>query len=236
MLKINILIAEDDIVVQNFLTDVIRKAEPSCNILMAVSENEAWNIAQENSIHLFIIDNGLKDSSGYVLSKRIRKLQKYAYTPIIFETIDPEPIVEYAAEFRYVGYFVKPLSNIEVEKLLKAVFNIINKAPAASLEIRSKNGIETVEFYEIIYIAAAYKGTKIFTKQKVLHSHDYLKDILEKLDGRFSQCHKSFIVNYFCIDEFDINMEYVTLSDVKTKIPIGRTFKSEFKINFNNAR
>lgn len=235
MENLKVLIAEDSYGTQRLLINAIKNIEPTCEVFTAVSESEAWRIAQDNYMHLFIIDNGLQGAAtGYDLSLKIRNDQKYVYTPIIYETINPRPMLEYAIKFRYVDYIVKPTPIEEIEKKLSIVFKLIKSAPKSTIEVESKTGVEILDYSDILYITTHRKGIKILGRDKILFSHDVMRVVVEKLDFRFAQCHKSFIVNCFYVNKIDLKSDHIFLKEDKVKIPIGRAFRNDFLLRYSN--
>lgn len=228
MHNINILIAEDEAKIQELLTIAIRNVNPSCHIFTAVSVDEGWRIAQENQIHLFIIDFGLVDSDGADLADKVRGEQKYFGVPIIFETIEEKPLLKYVYKFRPVDYIVKPFTIEDIEKRLIVILRVIQESLKSGkyIEIKKFGKVSNVSFEEIVYVSASANKTLIHTTKKVFKCGENLTSVMDKLDIRFTQCHKGYIVNCFYIANFDRSNEIITLKEFTDTIPIGRAYRN----------
>lgn len=223
------LIAEDRLETQQLIIMAVLRINPMCEIYTAVRESDGWEIAQEHQIHLFILDIELIDSTGFELADRISESQKYFHVPVVFETINPRPLLRHMYKYQYINYIVKPFT---MENLLESfipIFEIIYETldRITYIEVKDRHMSKRVSFDEVIYISAFINGSIIHTEKHTYSSEESLKSLIEKIDERFIQCHKSYIVNMFCWGEINNSNDTVQLKGINKEIPIGRTFKKD---------
>lgn len=82
-LGINLLIAEDNTVNMRLLTTYINNLYDGVNIFKAKDGKEAYEIFKEHNIDLLITDIQMPGLNGFVLTKKIKRLQKGKNTPVI---------------------------------------------------------------------------------------------------------------------------------------------------------
>ena len=110
----NILIAEDDIIQRENLKKIIQGIDKNFIIYEAEDKNEAFKISCENTIDIFFIDIGLKNSSGLDLAMKIRKLDKYEFSWIIFLTTHLQYIIQAFKNVHCYDYILKPYDKEEI--------------------------------------------------------------------------------------------------------------------------
>lgn len=136
-------------------------------------------------------------------------------------------------ELNVVDYLLKPFS---FQRFVKAVSKIAIKETGNEKATKNdmvdnsifiKSGHEHIKINtaNILFIKSDADYTEVVTKEKMHLSSDALKLWIEKLDTKFCQVHKSYIVNTHHIIKVSGNQIYIEGS---YKIPIGRAFKTIF--------
>ena len=90
-MKKTVLIIEDDANQLMMLKQLVLSVNEGAEILTADNETIAYKILMERTIDVFLVDIILDtrkpgDTSGVRLVERMRKIQKYIFTPVIFIT------------------------------------------------------------------------------------------------------------------------------------------------------
>lgn len=173
----------------------------------------------ETPIDVLFLDVHLPKLSGIDFLKSIPKPPH-----IILTTAFSEYALE-GFELDVVDYLLKPFS---FERFLKAV-NKIKRIEQSEqpiihqhvLFVKSKGVIQKVSTTQISYIEAKGDFVLIHTKEKRYTANSSLQNILQKLEGRFIKCHKSFVVNIDKIDRIVGNQ----IKLERASVPIGRTHK-----------
>ena len=91
IMKRNVLIIEDNEACRDALAEITRRCEAAGAVFCAGSSAAAYRYALEETIHLFLVDIILEpenpgDISGLIFAEKIRGIERYKYTPIIFVT------------------------------------------------------------------------------------------------------------------------------------------------------
>lgn len=233
-----VLIVEDDQRIQQFLLNAIKRLNPTINILLTDSASKATIIAEDQHIDIFIVDIQLIDFKGTDFVKKIRSIHKYKFTPIVFETgIATEELYAYR-ELKCFYYLVKPYTEAEFCRVMVDVFaylNYTNPTPDdATLKIEQKGFLFEYYLRDLYYIESFGKKLCLHLVrdgqlEEILISSYSLKRVLELVDERFVQVHKSFIVNRNQVEMVDWTSQTVKLRGVDVFVPIGLKFQEVLK-------
>lgn len=188
----------------------------------------------DHCIHLFDIEiNGSKN--GLQLAKQIRE-NDYS-SEIIFLTSHVELSFNvFKYKLRVLDFIAKDYDlDDKVFDALKIALQLYNEKfsdKSKYLTVKTKEKLHRIPFANIHYIDAKNSNKKIclHTDDYNLEFYDTLKKITEKLDSRFIQCHRSYIINADKIDTInsDYSNLYVLLRN-GTRISVSRTHLKELK-------
>lgn len=232
------LIIEDDQRVQQFLRVALMRLQPTIQIEVTDSAVEALVIAKAKTIDFFIVDIQLVDFKGTDLVKQIRMIPAYRFTPIVFETgIATEELYAYR-ELKCFYYLVKPYTEVEFAKVMTDVFAFLdyaeNTVDEQTLKIEQKGFLFEYYLKEIAYIESFGKKLCLHVErdgklEEVMISSYSLKRMLELLDERFVQVHKSYIVNREKLEKVDFAQQTLKLRGVVVALPIGLKYQDVLK-------
>jgi DNA-binding LytR/AlgR family response regulator len=239
----NILIVEDDKIQRGNLKKMIQGIDKSLTIYEAEDEDEALKISRHNTIDIFYIDIGLKNSSGLDLATELRKVDKYEFSWIIFLTTHVEYITQAFKQVHCYDYILKPYDK---EKLIDVIKRItLHVHNSAVIERKYvvfdlREGI-FIKIYvdEIIFIEVNIRTCTVHTKKGKYEVKGLsLKQSLKLTNSKnIIQCHKSFAVNIkyitkiekLSIKSYEIffeNYEKSALLSYKCKDVIMENFKN----------
>jgi DNA-binding LytR/AlgR family response regulator len=229
----NVLIIEDDRAIQKFLKNTLEILPQEFTIYHTDSATEALNLAKDIEMDFFIVDIQLVDYKGTDLVKQLRTMPTYVYTPIVFETaVLTEELYAYR-ELKCFYYLVKPFTQLEFQKVIQDVLKYLSHIQIdeqPKLRIEQKGFIFEYQLKDLMYIESF--GKKIFLHikrdgnlMKEMISGYSLKAFKEKLDNRFVQVHKSFIINQDMVEQIDKVEQTIRLRDEDTLIPIGLKYR-----------
>lgn len=237
-MQMRALIIEDDQRVQQFLRVALMRLQPTIQIEVTDSAVEALVIAKAKTIDLFIVDIQLVDFKGTDLVKQIRMIPAYRFTPIVFETgIATEELYAYR-ELKCFYYLVKPYTEVEFAKVMTDVFAFLdyaeNTVDEQTLKIEQKGFLFEYYLKEIAYIESFGKKLCLHVErdgklEEVMISSYSLKRMLELLDERFVQVHKSYIVNREKLEKVDFAQQTLKLRGVVVALPIGLKYQDVLK-------
>jgi two-component system LytT family response regulator len=234
--EVRIIIVEDNVQEQRFLHDTIRKMNSNVKFYFSNTAENALQIAYEEPIDIFILDIELTDKdSGILLAKKIRRINQYFNSPIIFSTSFGNYEMKVFREVRCQTFILKPLeSNKIVKAYLDAMKSVNLSKENRNLDKKEKTFMLTYKGVCHIYILreiVLFKSIGNYVQVvccnrhngelDITVKHETLKNIslrLEEIEeGNFARCHKGFIVN----------MRYVTQID---------WLHRNLKLRFNNSQ
>lgn len=227
-----IMIVEDDILIAKGLKAIIESIDNKLAISVTGYAEEALSYLEDNVYDAFLLDIQLEDYSGIELAKKIRDINKYKLTPIIFITAIPSRELMAFKEIHCYDYIIKPFREEEVRKALETIINHgikkINRP--STFKIIQKSYTYILKQDEIIYIESSNKNLLLVTINEEIRLSNYtIRKILEELDNNFIQCHRGFIINTKHIKKINHGDNSIKIRNVDELIPIGRKFKEHLK-------
>lgn len=237
-MKKRILIIEDSTKWIEEITELIKETSYETTIFVATNITEAYLLAMENSIDLFIIDiildvNVPGDVSGIKFADNIRKNIKYQYTPIIFISCLEDPKMYAYANIHCYGYIEKPFLKEKTLNMIEEALNFPLKKVVSKeyIYFRKEGILYGFHVNDIVYIESNAKRTLINSIHEIVEvPYRSIKSILTELDSdAFIQCNRRSIVNKKYIEYIDFPNRYIKLRGIKDTIEIGVILKSKFQ-------
>ncbi len=230
MLK-NILIIEDDEIQLNGIKATLKNYDKNFVIYTTTNDLDAAKIYESQTIDLFFLDvdltNAGSDETGIDIGKKLRTLDRYKTTPIIYITGVPEMIHSAVNDIHCFNYISKPYKE---EHIIKALQDLSTPdAPGTSaITIRDLNGVSTtLKCKDIIYVRTEGHIQNIYTLTGPFSTRvKNIKDLLSELPEYFIQIHKSHIINCQYIKSYDKTMCMVSVGTIS--LPVGRSYKKDF--------
>lgn len=233
-----ILILEDNPTTLKNLTQIVQNVDIKNAVYSFHELKDAYQCAMNKGIDLFIVDiildrNKPGDSSGLKFVENIRKVNHYAFVPIIFVT-SLEDAKLYTYENLHCYSFVeKPF---DIERLRKLVEQCLHFEESINLSktlyFRKEGIILAVNREDIVFTECINHIMYIHIKNGEVLEIPYitLKKIVDELDcNDFIQCSRNTIVNKKFINNIDIPNRVIQLKESKGKVDIGITFKPKIK-------
>ena len=203
----------------------------------AESSEKAYRYALEYHIDLFIVDIILDtsipgDVAGTKFVETIRKIDRYAFTPIIFTTSLEDADLYAYAQLHCYRYFEKPYDNEEFINVVKETLKFETVKKERRYYSYKKEGIHyTVKVEDIVYFQNDRYNVFIHCKDREVIKAPYksIKNILLELKSdRFLKCNGKTIVNVDFVDSTDPVNRYVTLIDSYGMLDLGERLKHSF--------
>lgn len=231
MKKIKVLVVEDEIIIADNICDTLQELgfetlEPALNY------TEALALIENNMPDIAILDIQLSGKkTGIDLAKKINTSYKF---PFIFLTSNADVLtLNEAKKVRPQAYLIKPFSKTELYTTIEIVHNnFLSKVEEVgnnkqekedALFVKSKDAMIKLYFNEILYLKSAHVYVEIVLKNKITHLvRASLNQISTKLDNRFIQVHRSYIINLNFVDK--INSSTLTIQN--EKIPVSKKYKA----------
>ncbi len=193
---------------------------------------QTMNSNLENKI--YILDIEVEDSSGLEVAKQIREKDWKSIIIILTAHYELETLA-YKSKILLLDFISK------YELYDEKIYNIIKlcierKLNDDKLKIKTKNGIERIDYKDIVCILYdSYKRkSKIITLYSKYETSESLKGIKEKLKGNFMYTHKSCIVNMDNVKTIDIKNKVIVFSNNTKTDLLSRKYLKEVKEYVNN--
>lgn len=200
---INILVVEDEEIQRKNFIKMIKEVDKNINVYEAEDEEGALQIAKDYNIEFFYFDISLKASSGLELALKIRKIDKYELSWIIFITTYKQHALYAFKKIHCYDYILKPYNKEDVKNMTKRIISHISSKNISYDEsekyvLFEKNKIKIKVFLKDIYfIEVVLRNTIVHTVQgKYELDRMSLKNVLSLVKNDFIiQSHRSYIIN-----------------------------------------
>jgi two-component system LytT family response regulator len=222
-----IIICDDDTLIIEQLKKYIESYFESCNLkcptLVSYTSGESL-LADKDEKDMVFLDIEMPGLNGIYVGNELKKSNKNV---IIFVVTSYSEYLDEAMRFHVFRYLSKPVDVQRFNRNLKDAIAYYNSI-TTKIPIETRHGVYSFPASQIIAIEA--QGRKVIvhtTKQDFdsIHNMDYWLAQLPK--NSFFQTHRSFIVNFEHIVDFD--HATIHLSDCQLKAYLTRRKYSSFK-------
>ena len=231
-----VLILEDNESSLNGLRKAVEEISGKIHVCAARSIEEACQILYQYRTDLFILDIVLTttvpgDTSGIILAEKIRKIDYYKFTPIIFITalIDPE-LYAYRNLHSY-GYIEKPFNMDEVVELIASALRFPSPEIKTQIEYFRKDGILiAIDLKRVVYAEVCNRAMSIHLVDDVLEiPYITVKRFLQQSQmNELLQCNRYTVVNMLFVKSIDLTRRYLQMRD-GTRIEIGMAYADQLR-------
>ena len=119
----NILVLEDEKSQRDALVKIIEKNFLDSKVYSSESLAKARQFLTEKRFDLFLLDIEVLDGSGIEFAKKIRKIDKYKLTGIVFITANLIHMLEAFKEIHCYDFLIKPYNERNVLDIIKLFEN-----------------------------------------------------------------------------------------------------------------
>lgn len=236
----NVLIVEDNRAAAEMLQHIVEEVEMEHNVYTACNSMEAYEKAMQYTIDVFLIDiildskqNG--DVSGLAFAQKMRGIEKYRFTPMIFTTSLMDPKLYAFTNIHSYAYLEKPYDPNEVKKIVEnALEYTTEREEDKQLFFRKEGLLFVVNIKEMIYIENSAHCLTIQTQMEQMKMpYKSCKKLMEEIDCKdFMQCSRSTIVNMKYVQALDSVNRYLVLKDGMGNLEIGTAYLKKVKEYF----
>lgn len=236
-----VLILEDNLTMNDYLQKIVAEIDIKQHVFAFSDIKDAYQCALEKRIDLFVIDIILDtsvpgDSSGLKFVDRIRKIENYKFTPVIFVTsLEDAKLYTYERLHCY-SFIEKPFEPQRLKELVRECLYFSNDIEIRKTLYFRKDGIIlAVDREDIVYAESINHIMNIHTKQGDILKIPYitLRRLVEEADSAdFMQCSRNTIVNKSYIANVDIPNQIIQLKGGLGKVEIGIMYKKQLKEMF----
>lgn len=233
-----ILILEDNNATLKFIPTIIREISVKNAVFECSDIKVAYQCAIEKNIDLFIIDIILDtsrpgDSSGLKFVDGIRRIDRYAFTPVIFVTSLEDARLYTYEKLHCYSFIEKPFDPNKLKEMVMQCLNFPSVEQKRKTMYFRKDGIIlAADREDIVYVECINHVLNIHTIQGDLLSIPYvtLKKFLSDVDSDdFIQCSRSAVVNSCYVHNIDITNRVIQLKNQIGTVEVGIMYKKGLK-------
>lgn len=199
----NIYICEDDSVSMERLLNYINIFVERCHIKnceIKLFDDGRDLLADAGQKDIVFLDIEMPNLNGIYIGQELAKSDKN--TIIIIVTSYTEYLDE-AMKFHVFRYLSKPIDKQRLFRNMKDAMQLYANI-TATLPIETKDGVHTILTNQIVFVEAIARKIIIHTVDGDYNSIQNMQYWLDKLpSGVFFQSHRSFIVNFAHVSNFD---------------------------------
>ena len=202
---IEIAVCDDEEIIIERITDLIKKQNTDCHIESFQAGNEL--LAAKRRFDLIFLDIQMDGINGIETAKAVREYDRKAV--IIFVTA----VKEYVFEAFDVGAFHYLLKPIGEEKFAEVFENAVREVRERQIQketptlfIKTKNKSYTFNQSEIIFIESMSRKAAIHTAKNTLEVYAVMNELQQELGNSFYRCHRGYLVNMDHIAEYSSDM------------------------------
>ena len=224
-MKISCIIIEDEPLAREKLESFVSKIS-FLELKKSFADGmEAFQFLNNNTIDLIFLDIHLAGISG------IKLIETLKIIPKIICTTAYEKYALKGFELNVSDYLLKPFSFERFSVAVNRVYAELNKDEDEKfILIKSDSLSGKIYLKEILFIEGFRDYRKMYTKNKIYLISTTFGELEEKLKHeKFCRIHKSYMINLNEVQSFTGD----TVSVGDRKLPISRTYKSNFKHLFN---
>lgn len=234
-MELNVFIIDDDHSVTEQLPCLVRNwaAHRNMNVNI-VTKNDLSEVTPTlvSAFDLVMLDIEIGEENGIEFARSLRDLGSDA-TIAFISNFERYAIEGYSVHA--VSYLLKPLKKDAVETLLDEAATRTGDISSNSIRISQNGRYRFISTRSILYI-------EVFNKKVTFHLTDKEESFYTTISGLEPQlagttlvrCHRSYIINLEYIQEIGSN--YISLYQVDTKIPIGKSYLPSVKAQLFQKR
>lgn len=227
---IRIGICDDEAYMLELISEKTRNYMAASHMELSLLQYESGLklLESREKFDVIFLDIGMKGLDGVETAKRMREKGFKGY--VVFITVSEEDVYR-AFKVGTFDYLLKPLDEEEFERTLKRLLVSFRNRYEGRMLVRHDGEWSVILFHDIVYAEVVNRKIHLrLTDGRDIEYYDQMKRMLERLDGRFCRCHRSYVVNSEHIAAFVPGNEL--MMDNRDLIPISRTYRDSFNDAF----
>lgn len=204
-----ILICDDDALVLEQLKKNIKlffeKTLVKCPEIVCFSDGESL-LADKGDKDILFLDIEMPGINGIYVGNELKKANDRI---IIFVVTSYSEYLDEAMRFHVFRYLSKPLDKQRFFRNMKDAVDLYNTI-TIKIPVETKQGMHTLPASSVIAIEAQGRKITVHTTLcdfESIHNIQYWQELLPK--NRFFQTHRSFIINFEHVTDFDHNLVHM---------------------------
>jgi DNA-binding LytR/AlgR family response regulator len=236
------LILEDNEKTLLLLKKIVEDVNESLKVYTLTNLYDAYKCMLEHNIDLFLVDIILtneipNDASGLYFAEKIRMIDKYLFTPLVFITsLEDSKFITYEKLHCY-SFIEKPFDPLRVKEVVNQCLRFPQQSVFDKVLYFKRDGIIfSINQEEIVYVESIKHVLYIYTKNNDILKIPYvtLKNFMEMVDNHIIyQCRRNLVFNLNHVINVDFTNGIIQFSN-GSRIEMGITYKNEMRKLFTN--
>ena len=204
-----ILICDDDALIieqlQKYIKNFFVNIGVKCPELICFSDGESL-LADKGEKDILFLDVEMPGMNGIYVGKELKKKNENI---IIFIVTSYSEYLDEAMRFHVFRYLSKPLDKQRFFRNMKDAVDLYNTM-TVKIPVETKQGVHTLLASSIMAVEAQGRKVTVHTTLcdfESTHNMQYWLELLPK--NRFFQTHRSFIINFEHVTDFDRNLVHM---------------------------
>ena len=205
-----ILICDDDDLmikqIRKYCQFFFDKIQVKCPELVCFSDGETL-LSDEGEKDILFLDIEMPGMNGIYVGNELKRANNNI---IIFIVTSYSEYLDEAMRFHVFRYLSKPLDKQRFFRNMKDAVDLYNTI-TIKIPVETKQGMHTLPASSVIAIEAQGRKITVHTTLcdfESIHNMQYWLELLPK--NRFFQTHRSFIINFEHVTDFDRNLVHMS--------------------------
>ena len=217
-----IAVCDDESVICRTIYDMIKDISKLIDIRFETdcfsSGEELCDEMKSNPYDLIFLDIELSRMNGVAVGKYIRENLNNETVQIAYISSKQQYAME-LFESRPINFLIKPITSEKIRAIIEKLLKL-NAVDTQIFKFKVRQEFIKLPMSEIIYLSSSGRTVTLVSLDKSYTFYGTLEDIYSEIkNGHFLYIHKSFIVNYRYVRQYEY--EQVTLLD-GTVLPISQ--------------
>ena len=205
-----ILICDDDVLIieqlQKYIINFFENIGVKCPELVCFSDGESL-LSDKGEKDILFLDIEMPGINGIYVGNELKRANNNI---IIFIVTSYFEYLDEAMRFHVFRYLSKPLDKQRFFRNMKDAVDLYNTI-TIKIPVETKQGMHTLPASSVIAIEAQGRKITVHTTLcdfESIHNMQYWLELLPK--NRFFQTHRSFIINFEHVTDFDRNLVHMS--------------------------
>ncbi|WP_097026713.1 LytR/AlgR family response regulator transcription factor [Clostridium peptidivorans] len=232
-----IAICDDESMICGQIEDIILKVSNEISEKIEVEvfysgEELCEYMLNQSNFDLIFLDIELKLLNGVEVGRKIREEMKNDIVQIVYISGKQGYAMD-LFEIRPMNFLVKPLSKEKITQVVKKFIELSQRGNQF-FEFNSGKTLYKIPLKDILYFESEMKKIRVITKDSTKECYRKLSDVQQVIgNSHFLFIHKSYLVNYFYVAEYQYDSIKLTNGDI---LPISQNHRKDIRQKLLNLK
>lgn len=225
---IRFMICDTDTAFLDRLADILHKHFDPCSVeyMYGPSALEVSLRSNPGGADVLLTEIELRGHSAISIIGQY--LKETSPLQVIYMTSKMEYCTE-VYETRHCGFLLKPLELGSLLRDIRRALRLLEKRTTHGIVIQQRGGYHILSPRSLLYVESHGRVLRLMTDSGPLETYDKMGRLAARLDQRFLQCHKSYIVNMEQVRRYRGDSFLMTDG---TAIPVSQSKRKDVRRQF----